>query len=174
MRVLTLLVHDLHPWENWACHLYEKLWNLEQWLSSCVFEGFRIYFLSYPVEMPIYYSSLAERKDAIERTLLSHYHCQILYYLFQTVNTIWLSKFLALLRLCKYQPRLKFAIWIAQKSLKFFRWLFLRLKGSINYCKIHNFVKNLSEMSHLILHNTSVCIIAMQTKHAQLSRLFEL
>ena len=51
-------------------------------------------------------------------------------------------------------------------------WLCLALERRINEDEVHNFVENLSEVAHLILHDFGVQIVAVEAKHTKLSLQF--
>ena len=58
-----------------------------------------------------------------------------------------------------------------QKSFHLIYRCLLAFEGSIDNLKINNFTENQSEVAHLVLHDSLVCVIAMQAKHFEFATL---
>ena len=83
------------------------------------------------------------------------------------MDTVWY--FCLFLFFCappvELEPRFKMSVVSWQKSFHLIYRCLLAFEGSIDNLKINNFTENQSEVAHLVLHDSLVCVIAMQAKH---------
>ena len=61
------------------------------------------------------------------------------------------------------EPGVKFGLGYVEESLEFLGRLLVALKGRIDQRKLHHFVKDLSDVPHLVLHHLYVGVPAVET-----------
>ena len=88
--------------------------------------------------------------------------------LLKSVNTIWRSTYLLVLLkpAMEKKPALESSILTVlwYEAAQLFGWLIFALERCIDHSKLHYFVENLSEVAHLVFHDTCIRVITVKTQ----------
>lgn len=175
--ILLILIPEPHAWKDWTGDHDTEFGHLKKWSSHRIFKRIGLNLLRDSVPVSIDDATLTEANDAVEGALVTHHLIQIGDHGFQAEDAVRGRR----LPFFKLQPTLESALTgnsklriIRKKSQKLLWWFFVTLKWSIDKCKVHDLVENLSKMPHLVTHDLSIGVPAMQAQHAQFPTIFQL